>query len=554
MSIIPSNNTKFVGHALRGKCLFPMLALLLFIWSGAGSIFAQSNFIPLKPGDLKEREDIWAFSPGLKLTGNYRIYATQINSGATPQRREDEREIDTLFFHHELRIQLRSTVNRNISLNLEMETQQEPFQDADLRSESQSGEEKNIDAQITGIGARQAYLEYNSNPANVLKLGKHHLNLGDRHGKVFSGVLTGISQNCKLGTWCYEIGAAKLGEHPADWLYFGSLNYPVFREENPANATIHQLEVEVFRIFYTERDIPLGISNIPTFENEDVLNDLAQAYATGDDGQQQEARTFSKQFVDRQGRPLFYDAIEQEYFGIRLLWEKTALSVRFDITANQGKRHYHLLRDEEGVLESPDLGDNSVEFKSNHVAKRSLAGVASELEVSYQLNNHQFGFRGMFATGDKEKLDTEIEGDNFLRVLNSYYEIVPGSYQGTNFYFNGKRDGLQSGTGLGHSINNTSLIGGWYRLDLIETPFSYQTGLFQLKRMQPVRNETGKQVRNIGVEWDNTFAWRMDKHFHTDFELNFLQPGDAFSYSDNQAPLNRNELVIHVVARAYYSF
>ncbi|MBF0286672.1 MAG: hypothetical protein HQM14_02545 [SAR324 cluster bacterium] len=554
MNIIPLDSRTAVNHSPGQSSLFLLLVLILLGWGGNSSIFAQSNFIPLKPGDLTEREDRWAFSPGLQLTGDYRIYATQKNSGKFPPNREEEDGQDTLFFHHELRIQLRSTVNRNMSLNLEMETQQKPFQGGDLRSQIQSDHEQNIDAQITGVGARQAYLEYNSNPKNVFKLGKHYLNLGDRHGKVFSGVLTGISQNCKLGTWCYEIGAAKLGKHPADWLYFGSLSYPVFQVEDAANSTIHQLEVEVFRIFYTERDIPLGTLNIPTFENEAMLEELALAHATDNDTQKQKTRALSRQFADRQGRPLFYDAIGQEYFGVRLLWERKALSVRFDVTANQGKRHYHLLRDEDGVRERPDLGENSIAFKSSDVAKRSLAGVASELEVSYQLDNHQFGFRGMFATGDKEKLDTDVDGDNFLRVLNSYYEIVPGSYQGTNFYFNGKRNSLESGTGLGHSISNTGLLGGWYRWDLMETPFSYQTGLFQLKRMKPVFNEIGKQVTNIGVEWDHTFAWRMDKHFHTDFELNLLQPGDAFSFADNQAPLKRNELIIHVVARAYYSF
>lgn len=535
---------------VKAFCFFVFCSLLSV---AAQPTWGQSNFTPMTAQDIEERDEVLVLTPGFKVSGDYRMHVIQIDSNTFPPREPDARDPKALNFEHELNIGFRSSVHRKLSINVELEIRQGPLQEADLREQNASAG-RTTDSQTAQIQARQAFLEYNSNPRNIVKIGKHAFNIGDRYGKVFSGILTGVSQDCTVGTWCYELGAAKLGKHPADWLYYGSLDYDLFHEKNTEGATSNRLTIGIFRILYTERDIPLGKSNGPTPKNKAALDRLAKVYAEGSVNQQKQRRTLSKQVVDRQGRPLYYDALKQEYFGMHLKWDTFPFFLRFDLTSNQGNRHYHLLRESGKTLEKPDFGENTKQFKDAQKAKRTLSGVTSELELSYQMDSHQFGFRGMFASGDKEKWDPDNTGVNFLRSLHSYYEMVPGSYQGTNFYFNGDGLGLTGSSGLGHSISNTTLLGGWYRLTLEQYSVNYQTGLFQLTRTQAVRNELGEAVQDIGVEWDNTIFWTVDKKLKTEFELNLFQTGKAFNYKDHQMPLKKNDPVTHLVARILYSF
>ena len=109
---------------------------------------------------------------------------------------------------------------------------------------------------------------------------------------------------------------------------------------------------------------------------------------------------------------------------------------------------------------------------------------AGELEMSYTSGDHRYGFIAMMARGDKEIQDPNKEGLNYLRDLSGYYEIMPGTYKGTQFYFNGGSTELNSGTGLGHSINNTSMLGLRYNYDVPDSETLYLGGIYQLKRMQ----------------------------------------------------------------------
>ena len=85
---------------------------------------------------------------------------------------------------------------------------------------------------------------------------------------------------------------------------------------------------------------------------------------------------------------------------------------------------------------------------------------------------------GMIAGGDEQLEDSSRKGTNYLRSLKSFYEISPGTYSGTQFYFNGSSPDPKSGTGLGHSINNTQMGGFRYRYDIPETTAVYRFGLY----------------------------------------------------------------------------
>ena len=106
---------------------------------------------------------------------------------------------------------------------MEISTNQEPYYQSDLRT-SNSSRVNEGDSQTANLYARQSFLEINRNPNETTKIGKHVINIGDRKGKVFSGILSGFSQRCKAGTWCYELGGMKLSSADGDWLYFFSLD------------------------------------------------------------------------------------------------------------------------------------------------------------------------------------------------------------------------------------------------------------------------------------------------------------------------------------------
>jgi len=227
---------------------FIFLALL----SAAVSVSAQSYFVPLERGDYTEREEHLAFSPGVKLSGDYRFRTSKIKSTALPLSRSETNSPagvklsgdyrfrtskikstalplsrsetnspEEFSFDQDIRLRLRSTVHRIVSINLELATNQEPLYQSDIR-ESRSSRTTAADSQSANIYARQSYLELNRNPNEETKIGKQEINIGDRKGKVFAGILSGYSQRCKAGTWCYEIGGMKLSSADGDWLYYFS--------------------------------------------------------------------------------------------------------------------------------------------------------------------------------------------------------------------------------------------------------------------------------------------------------------------------------------------
>ena len=189
------------------------------------SLSAQSYFVPLERGDYFERKEHLTFSPGVELSGDYRFRTSKIHSSELPLSRAETNSPEEFSFDQDIRLRLRSTVHRIISINLELATDQEPLYQSDIRA-LRSSRSTAADSQSVKILARQSYLEFNRNPNEETKIGKQAINIGDRKGKVFAGILSGFSQRCKAGTWCYEIGGMKLSSADGDWLYYFSLDYP----------------------------------------------------------------------------------------------------------------------------------------------------------------------------------------------------------------------------------------------------------------------------------------------------------------------------------------
>ena len=85
------------------------------------------------------------------------------------------------------------------------------------------------------------------------------------------------------------------------------------------------------------------------------------------------------------------------------------------------------------------------------------------------------------------------------------------------------------GDGLGHSINNTQLVGifGDYA-DPEGGGLGYSGGLYQLTLNNPIEDTAGEPQERIGVEWDNLVTWYAHKALRLEFEANAIVDQGAF--------------------------
>ena len=517
---------------MRPLSLF-YLFIIFFLFSGVGSILAQSNFIPLERGDHIERKEHLTFSQGLEISGDYRFRTSKIHSGTSMISRSETNSPEEFSFDQDIRIKLRSIVHRIISLNLEIATNQEPYYKSDIRT-SGSFRKTEADSQKANIYARQSFLEINRNPNEETKIGKHVINIGDRKGKVFYGILSGFSQRCKAGTWCYEIGGMKLSSADGDWLYFFSLDYPFWNDINSLGDVIDSFRIEMFRIKYTEHDVPLGLNNVPANRlSSSTISDLeSNGFKTGSSCND----SLSNFAVNSECKPIYFNAHEQEYFGLRIQWETLDWSIYADIISNQGNRNYFQYDDR------------------HNLNRMKISGRAAEIELSYKKPGEKYTLIGMIASGDEQISDSGGSGENYLRNIDGYYEITTGTYKGNLFYFNGGSPNINSGTGLGHSINNTQMGGFRVDYDIPETRTTYRFGLYELKRIKPVLNAFGVRSSMIGVELDNTLSMFLADHAKIDLDLNAFKPGSAFSYDDHILPTGVKDMIFHFAGRITYVF
>ena len=501
------------------------LTLALLLCALPSVLFAQTNFIPLERGDYEEREEKLMFSPGVQLSGDYRFRVATVQAGNLPESLPGRNTAGEMAMDHDLRLHLKSTVHRTVTLNLELATGQSPWHNANLRR-NRSTWAQEPDGQGVTISARQLHLGLKFNPRNTLRVGKQEIKIGDRRGKVFEGVLTGVSQPaCRAGTWCYELGGMRLSSAGGDMLYYFSLDYPFFYEVDANEQPINILRAEIFRIKYTEHDIPAGLHNVPRSLPDNVTSTSAcssrwSGYAVWDKG-------------NSDCTPLFYHANGQEYYGLRVLWETPNFELYLDYVNNFGNRNYYKYNQRQTLTQ----------YK--------LSGRAAELELTYRDDIHATTLVLLYASGDEDLGDTQA---NHARNLKGYFEIMPGTYGGTQFYFNGGSTDFNGGTGLGHSINNTQMTGLRYRYNIPEEDFTYRFGLYQLKRRVAVTDANGQAVKNIGVEWDNTFSFKLAQHVQAHIDLNLFSSGKAFAYDDHSTPLGATEMITHAAGRLLYHF
>ena len=515
------------GH--RRSLWLPALAvvtLLVLAWPAAAP--AQVNYTPLERGDHDEQDEKLIVLQGLTASGDYAIRLRENRSEDLPR---DERGVS---YDQDFRLHLNSVFNRDVEMHLELDLRPTSLDDPNLRdaetdSRNRLAEEPNI-----GLNPRQAYLLYFYNPNSRFIFGKHELSLGDRRGKTFNAIVPGATFDCNAGTWCMPFGAFRIGEAGADWVYHWALQFNAWDTEE--NALRNALQVEIFRIIYTERNIPLGRNLGPTTYDADDPISPATAPAN--------------QVTDNAGNLMYYDAREFNYFGLRIHWEQQAFFADFDVTAAQGRRRYHLYRPSgEGFAGNPDLGSNS----GGTTAQHPITGVATELEAGYRSTRLRAGVRLMNATGDEQRSTTD--GDAYLRGLSGYHEITPGTYQGARLYFNGVDNTVDGGAGLGHTISNTRMVGVFLDYNTeTASRWAYRGGLYSLSYNQPIVDSEGDKVSQIGYELDNMVIFRMHKQLHMHLEINGIVGQGAFRLNDYALPDSEQEQYLQAIARMVYHF
>lgn len=489
----------------------------------SASALGQANYTPLEEGDYTELEQRVVVLRGIEAGVDY---ALRVSADSNDDLPGEDRKTD---IKQDLRLHLNTVMHQDVSVHLTLEPGAAGFiDDTDLRTEPRDDRGRLADAQPSGIQARQAYLKYRFNPRSALLTGKHELSLGDRRGKVFHALVPAATFDCEVGTWCMPFGMANLGSREGDALYHWALQYTAWETE--PEGFRNALDVEIFRIIYQESNIPLGTNLGPTTRNPDDPSAPADSQIT-------EPGT---------GNALFYDAKQQDYYGIRINWEWRSLFAYLDATSNQGQRGYHRYRDPDTGLEG-DLADG------DDITHEEIRGLALEAELGWRWAQGRVGLRWMRATGDE--FEPTDDADAFRRSLTGYHEITPGTYRGSRLYFNGGDGDVDQGAGLGHSINNTEMTGLFLDYeDRGEASLGYSLGLFHLQYNHAIPNEKGDRHRYIGLEMNNRLTWFVHPALRLEMEANGILPGPAFRVDDFSTPLKNPDRHVQGIGRVVYTF
>lgn len=498
-------------------------AIVLLVLA-AGQAHAQElNFKPLERGDYTEEEQRIIMLRGLEASANYAAEFRNDHQATLPTSQRGSR------MQQDFRLKLDSIYNQDVRLHLSLDLSTQSFSSADLRAASGQSTGQVTDSLPTVLNVREAYLRFNFNPRSGIVIGKQELSLGDRRGKTFDALVPGITFDCQVGTWCMPFGVAFIGRFHSDAVTHWALQYNAY--DTPRGPMKDLLKVEVFRIRYAEGDVPLGTNLGPALYNS---SDPTASSSAANSSQLLDTGTGNQ--------PIYYDAHAEDYFGFRVDWKGGPLFANFDAVAFRGTRTYHLY----------NLQQDLALTKDRRTAVQ-VRGTALESEAGFRWDQGHVGLRMMSATGDSYQAYSN--GQRYDRSLGGYYEITPGSYQGTRLYFNGVNTNVSDGSGLGHSINNTRMVGiyvDWKEPDVRR--MGYQGGLYSLSLNNPIPDSEGHLKSNIGVEWDNMLTWYARKSITLQFEANAILAGGAFRVSDYVTPSAGQRNYYQMLARLLYSF
>lgn len=493
-----------------------LLSALLFLLISVSGVSAQQYYTLLKKGDYEEYNEKPAFIPDVRIKGEFNILYVADREGIL-------RDGQGFTVKNEFSLDFRSEVNRNISLNVKASNREYRKEDdgsSYYRNKALVDYGKEPANANQTIIAEEAFLEYNHNPSAVLRLGTQSFTVGNEWGLVYKGVQPAVTQGCTIGTWCYFIGASQLDPYDKGELNWGQLTYPVYENGRTVSNQWGErkeeaLSIEIFRVFYTNHDVPLAIYGGNTWERktEDVSVDNYQLKYLGKE---------------------VYNDIAEEYFGLNLNWLFKNTTFHFSYTQVNGSKDYHT-----GTADSTDdivdLGD------------RSVFGSAFFLRLNHYMEEHRIGIEGLYTTGN-DPLET---GENpwGQGTDEGYYEINRGTFGDARIYFSGYNH-----TGQGHSANNVTYYSAFYGARSSDSSFEFDAKLYQFNRTVPVYNDKQEKVSLIGTELDISFNWYLQKKLNIGLLIDIFEPGEAYAPDDSITPTGSYEGFSKVSLLANYKF
>lgn len=473
------------------------LLILFFLVFLSYPLSAQQSFTPLKQGEYEIREEKIFFNPGIQFNGSYEAAYTNRKKGLITGS-----NLGGQLFQ-DIELGLRSRVNTNLSLHATIGTKSTIVPEQEEAYSSTYPDENSDSTTDNGMDLvfREAYLEYNHNPNAILKMGRQFINVGDQMGLIYQGNANAISQKCRIGTWCYYVGGARIGNEGSSSLFWGQIDYPVYEsgvvisdkwEEKGTRQQV-SFNVELMRVMYRGIDIPVSKSGIWTGEGSSSHDNSGDTY-------------------------YYFDNNGLEYIGFNLDWNYYDFMLNLSWLYLDGKREYY----------SHKLNDADKAF----LATQQLSGNAYHLDAKLKVNPEwKIGFTLFSATGNDLKGEDE---KLWQSPSDAYLEVQKGDYGNALIYFNGKK-----GVGEGHSVSNLNYYAlfGQYRSPNDE--ILVNLAMYSFSRNKPVHyGDSGDETtsKNIGKELDFEVFWRLEEKLLCGFFASVLLPGDAYSPDDNIKP------------------
>ena len=498
-----SDSLKMIAQRKKVSLKKAAIALPLVIcWIiHPGNISAQQHFTPLKQGEYEVKEESGFFNPGAQIGGSYKAHYSVFKDGFI-----NEADLASQL-KQDVEIRIQSKVNTNLAVHATIGNK---YKSVEQQEEGYYTDYPDEAGDVSGDGGldlefREAYLEYNHNPNAQLQIGKQFINVGDRIGLIYQGNATAISQQCRIGTWCYYVGGARLGEDGSSGLFWGQIDYPVYESGNIVSDRwvkkgVRQevsFNVELMRVMYRGIHIPMSKSG----------------QWIGEGSIYQETTT-----VGTETKKVYFDNDGVEYIGFNLFWNYYDYILRFTWLNLAGKRDY--------FAESSASGKDSL-------GTEQISGNAYHLEMDYQvIKSWKIGLKMFTATGTERDDGENIwEGES-----HSFMEVQKGDYGDALIYFNGS-----DGTGEGHSIANLNYysVNGSYRSD--GNAVFLRLALYSFNRNYEVYyNEIGsseKTATHIGEEIDFEIYWNIEEKLKAGFAVGMFLPDNAYSANDNIRPV-----------------
>ena len=475
-------------------------------------VLAQQNFTILQSGDYQEVTEKTEYQPSALISGHYKAYYTTRRTA--PAQIADS--INTM--GQEIELKFRSLLNRHVSVNATVRNLSANFEDQATGYYTEDPNESGDASQDTGfyLEFREAYLEYNHNPTAIFRIGRQYVDIGSEKGFIYDGEATGITQDCKIGTWCYYIGGVRLDKKGDDTVYWVQLDYPVYNNGVIVNDIWNETEgrpesslnIEIFRIPYHGSDIPIA----------------AYGGSTGNN-----SFYHSKNSAD--SLPVYFDNKKVEYSGFNIRWNYYEWMLNFDFITLAGDRDYHTGTSTQGAVTS--LGE------------RFLSGDMAFLELDYNLDEEwQMGIDILKSSGTEQTSEKLWEKDS-----EAYFEIQKGRHGDAQIYFSGKHN-----RGDGHSVSNLEYqsLRILYR-DQRET-LAIDIAYYNFRRSLPVLNQDEKSVQQIGKETDFLIRWNLEQSLSFQLSIATFQPEEAYAQNDNLVPSIDNKNIWAIGLDASYHF